>query len=176
MAAIANWFERKFDFHLSSDLAPNVCIRLRGTPARLEELTTGANAQELTLQSDDKWSAQEHAGHLLDMEPLWMARVEDFLQQRLTLTPADLTNRRTFEALHNQRPLAEILGAFRLARQALVDRVSGLDLASFSQSLMHPRLNKPMRLLDHLYFVAEHDDHHLAWIWRLLTCAAPPSK
>jgi hypothetical protein len=26
-----------------------------------------------------------------------------------------------------------------------------------------------MRLVDHLYFVAEHDDHHLARIWELLT-------
>jgi hypothetical protein len=25
-----------------------------------------------------------------------------------------------------------------------------------------------MRLIDHLYFVAEHDDHHLARIWELL--------
>jgi hypothetical protein len=26
-----------------------------------------------------------------------------------------------------------------------------------------------MRLVDHLYFVAEHDDHHLARIWNSLT-------
>jgi hypothetical protein len=26
-----------------------------------------------------------------------------------------------------------------------------------------------MRLVDHLYFVAEHDDHHLARIWELIT-------
>jgi hypothetical protein len=25
-----------------------------------------------------------------------------------------------------------------------------------------------MRLVDHLYFVAEHDDHHLAQIWELV--------
>jgi hypothetical protein len=25
-----------------------------------------------------------------------------------------------------------------------------------------------MRLVDHLYFVAEHDDHHLARIWELI--------
>jgi hypothetical protein len=25
-----------------------------------------------------------------------------------------------------------------------------------------------MRLVDHLYFVAEHDDHHLARIWELV--------
>jgi hypothetical protein len=26
-----------------------------------------------------------------------------------------------------------------------------------------------MQLVDHLYFVAEHDDHHLARIWELVT-------
>jgi hypothetical protein len=25
-----------------------------------------------------------------------------------------------------------------------------------------------MRLVDHLYFVAEHDDHHLARIWEMI--------
>jgi hypothetical protein len=25
-----------------------------------------------------------------------------------------------------------------------------------------------MRLVDHLYFAAEHDDHHLAIIWELI--------
>jgi hypothetical protein len=28
-----------------------------------------------------------------------------------------------------------------------------------------------MRLVDHLYFVAEHDDHHLARIWELIHTA-----
>jgi len=28
-----------------------------------------------------------------------------------------------------------------------------------------------MRLVDHLYFVAEHDDHHLAQIWELVNAA-----
>jgi hypothetical protein len=26
-----------------------------------------------------------------------------------------------------------------------------------------------MRLVDHLYFLAEHDDHHLSRIWELVT-------
>jgi hypothetical protein len=29
-------------------------------------------------------------------------------------------------------------------------------------------LKQAMRLIDHLYFVAEHDDHHLARIWELI--------
>jgi hypothetical protein len=30
------------------------------------------------------------------------------------------------------------------------------------------KLNQRMRLVDHLYSVAEHDDHHLAVIWELI--------
>jgi hypothetical protein len=31
----------------------------------------------------------------------------------------------------------------------------------------HPRLGKPMRLIDLVLFVAEHDEHHLARITQL---------
>jgi hypothetical protein len=34
--------------------------------------------------------------------------------------------------------------------------------------MLHPRLKQPMRLVDHLYFVAEHDDYHLARIWEMI--------
>jgi predicted short-subunit dehydrogenase-like oxidoreductase (DUF2520 family) len=32
---------------------------------------------------------------------------------------------------------------------------------------LHPRLKRPMRLIDLCFFVAEHDDHHLAIATRL---------
>jgi hypothetical protein len=51
----------------------------------------------------------------------------------------------------------------------LLKRVKGLDSSLFSRAIPHPRLKTPMRLVDHLFFVAEHDDHHLARIWELLT-------
>jgi uncharacterized damage-inducible protein DinB len=97
-----------------------------------------------------------------------MARVDDFLKDGNTLTVADLTNRKTHEANHNARELDVILAEFRQARLRLADRVTNLSSAGFARTLMHPRLNQPMRLVDHLYFVAEHDDHHLAKIWELI--------
>jgi uncharacterized damage-inducible protein DinB len=112
----------------------------------------------------DQWSAQEHAGHLLDLESLWMERVEDYLRGSAQLTIADLRNQKTFEAHHNERPIEEILAEFRSARSLLVNRVEDVDPAIFSRAIPHPRLKTPMRLVDHLYFVAEHDDHHLAHI------------
>ena len=97
-----------------------------------------------------------------------MARVDDFLAGGETLTAADLSNRKTHEANHNARPLREILTEFRTARLQLVNRVEEFQPEVFARSMLHPRLKKPMRLVDHLYFAAEHDDHHLAKIWELI--------
>jgi hypothetical protein len=94
--------------------------------------------------------------------------VDDFSAGGSELTPADLSNRKTHEANHNARDVEEILRGFRQARVQLLDRLDGQDTALFSRSMLHPRLKKPMRLVDHLYFAAEHDDHHLARIWELL--------
>ena len=165
---VTTWFDRKFEFAFPVDLYPNLIVRLRGTPARLEEILQGRSRQALVKKPDGKWSAQEHAGHLLDLEPLWMARVEDYLAGSNQLSTADLSNRKTDEANHNARELSEILAAFRNARTKLVDRVAEIDRAWFDRAIEHPRLKQPMRLVDHLYFVAEHDDHHLARIWELL--------
>lgn len=168
MTTIPLWFERKFDFSFPAELYPNICVRLRGTPARLEEILRGQPREKLIHKSDDTWSAQEHAGHLADLEPLWLARVEDFISGHAELTAADLTNRRTHEAGHNARPLEEILRAFREARAQLLARCEPVNPAQFTGTLPHPRMKTPMRLVDHLYFVAEHDDHHLARMWELI--------
>jgi hypothetical protein len=97
-----------------------------------------------------------------------MARVDDYLAGATELTVADLNNRKTDAAGHNGRRIEEILTEFRQARLRLVDRVGELETALFERLIPHPRLKKPFRLVDHLYFVAEHDDHHLALIWELL--------
>jgi uncharacterized damage-inducible protein DinB len=162
------WFQRKFEFSFPVELHPNLCARLRGTPARLEEAVGGVSHDVLVKKPGGKWSAQEHAGHLLDLESLWLERVDDYLAEASRLTAADLTNRKTHEAQHNDRPISEILGDFRNARLQLVSRAEKIDPGVFARTLPHPRLQTPMRLVDHLYFVAEHDDHHLARISELI--------
>jgi|SRR5882672_533360 len=170
MNQVPIWFERKFEFTFPVELHPTLCARLRGTPARLDELVRGSPREVLIRkpQEKEKWSAQEHAGHLLDLESLWMARVDDYLTGRTELTAADLRNRKTHEANHNARPVDEILSGFRAARLQLVDKVETMNPVQFARAMLHPRLKQPMRLVDHLYFVAEHDDHHLACIWGML--------
>lgn len=173
MSQVPVWFERKFAFSFPVEVWPNLCSRLRGAPARLEETLRGRSREILIRKVQAKWSAQEHAGHLLDLEPLWLARLEDYVAGGEQLTVADLQNRKTHEANHNGRALEEILAEFRAARATLLKRVQELDGSLFSQAIPHPRLRTPMRLVDHLYFVAEHDDHHLARIWELIHGAGP---
>jgi uncharacterized damage-inducible protein DinB len=168
MTLVSRWFDRKFEFGFPPEQHPNLCVRLRGTPARLEEIVRGCSREVLVRKPQEKWSAQEHAGHLLDLEPLWMARVNDFLSSRSELTTADLSNRKTDEANHNAHPLENILAEFRKARLQLVNRVEKIEPGVLDRAMLHPRLKQPMRILDHLYFAAEHDDHHLARIWELI--------
>jgi len=168
MSQVPIWFDRKFDFSFPVELHPNLRARLRGTPARLEEVLRGRSHKILIRKAEEKWSAQEHAGHLLDLESLWLARVGDYVAGSTQLTVADLKNRKTDAANHNTSPLEQILAEFRTARARLLKRVDELDASLFTRAIPHPRLKTPMRLVDHLYFVAEHDDHHLARIWELV--------
>jgi uncharacterized damage-inducible protein DinB len=168
MSSVPAWFERNFEFSFPCDQYPNLCVRLWGTPARLEEMLHRVAREVLVRKLGEKWSAQEHAGHLLDLESLWSARVTDFLTGNTELATADLSNRKTHEANHNARRTGEILADFRSARMQLLNRVSKLEREVFSRSMLHPRLKQPMRLVDHLFFAAEHDDHHLAKIWELI--------
>lgn len=168
MSRVPAWFERRFEFSFPVEAYPNLAARLRGTPARLEEILRICPQQIRVRKEEGKWSAQEHAGHLLDLEALWMARVEDFVSGGAELTVADLRNQKTHDAHYNGRALEQILADFRNSRLELVTRVETIEPEMFARSMLHPRLKQPMRLIDHLCFVAEHDDHHMAYIWELI--------
>lgn len=167
MSEIQKWFDRKFDLSFPVELYPNILTRLRGTPARLDELIREYSRETLTRKQEETWSMQENAGHLLDLEPLWLSRLDDFANGVETLRPADLSNRKTHEANHNANEVQSILSQFRKARALLVERAEGFDAGMYSRTALHPRLKTPLRLVDHLYFVAEHDDQHMARIWEL---------
>ena len=161
------WVERKFEFNLAVGVFPCVVERLRGTPARLEELTRDLTREELTAKPEGLWSIQEQAGHLLDLDELHEGRLEDYARGVEVLRAADMQNRKTEEAGHNAARIEEILAAFRAARGRFVQRLEALTEEEVAASALHPRLWKQMRVIDMAYFTAEHDDHHLAAISEL---------
>jgi uncharacterized damage-inducible protein DinB len=156
------WTDRRFTFDLPEALFPVVTERLRGTPARIEDKVRDLSPARLTRRPGDAWSIQEHIGHLLDLDQLHSGRLDDFLAGAPVLRPADVTNRRTWEASYNERPVAEILQAFRGERERFIARLEVWDPGLLSRTALHPRLQQPMRVIDMAFFTAEHDDHHLA--------------
>jgi uncharacterized damage-inducible protein DinB len=158
------WFERKFVLGLPADAFPDLIERIRGTPARLEERVRGLDPATLVRRSGDAWSIQENVGHLGDLESLWAGRLDDFLQGLDRLRAADLQNRKTHEARHNEDAIEDLLASFRRQRFATVARLDSIGPEDLARTALHPRLGQPMTIVDHFFFVAEHDDHHLAAI------------
>ena len=162
------WLDRKFDFAFPVEMAPLLLERLRGTPARLEDRIRSIPRAQLTQRDGDKWSIQEHAGHLGDVETLFWGRLDDYDAGAPRLRAADPSGQRTARADHNRRELATIFADFRAARGKLVERLEALDPTSLARTAHHPRLDRPMRVCDTMFFAAEHDDHHLALITGLI--------
>ncbi len=158
------WFERKFDFSSAQNIFPSIVERLRGTPARLEERIKLLPPHILTIKHEGTWSIAENIGHLIDLEPIWQARLEDFINGKAELRPADLQNTKTHNANHNSKPISELLTLFRTVRRETVTMLENVDEKIIFRTAIHPRLKTPMRMMDSFLFTAEHDDHHLARI------------
>jgi uncharacterized damage-inducible protein DinB len=164
------WFDRKFELGLGVDATPELLERLRRTPERLTSAVRGLPPEALTRRPEGKWSIQENAGHLFDLESLWDQRLDDYDTGAAELHPADLENRRTHEAGHNDRQISDILADFSAARRRIVDRLARMSPAELASTSLHPRLRQPMSVVDLCFFVAEHDDHHLHTIGELRSC------
>jgi uncharacterized damage-inducible protein DinB len=162
------WIQRKFIFDEPLTMFPGVLERLRGTPARIEDRIRGIASDLLLRRDGDAWSIQENIGHLIEVEALWHGRLDDFANGLETLRAADMENRRTYAADYNAKSLEEVLKEFRTERGLLVTRLEQLDDSAIGRTAHHPRLNQPMRILDMMLFIAEHDDHHLARISELI--------
>jgi len=168
VARKALWIDRLFLFNLPLSMFPNVLERLRGTPARLAERTGGLTRERLVQRDGDAWSIQETIGHLVEVEALWLGRLDDYAAGLDELRPADMSNQRTFDADYNARDFDEVLTEFRRVRGEFIRRLEALSDDEIDRAAFHARLNKPMRVLDAMVFAAEHDDHHLAGISELL--------
>lgn len=163
------WLDRKFVFDLPIGTFPALLERLRGAPVRTKELVTGLPEHMLSTRVNDKWSVKEHLGHLADLESLDGRRLSEFLNHAEVLSAMDMQHRATESADHRNVPTVEIIRRLTAGRDALVYRLEELTGEQVAIVAIHPRLQKRMRPLDWVYFVAEHDDHHLAQARRVIT-------
>ena len=165
------WFNRKFPVIEDNGILPSIIERLAGTPARVEEITAHLEAALLTLKPNEKWTIKEEIGHMADLEPLWLGRLDDLVNGSSELRAADLTNQKTHTANHDATEIKVLQQNFRQQRQQFVDKLLSLTDDQLFSVALHPRLKTPMRIIDLAYFVAEHDDHHLTSIREIINQA-----
>lgn len=158
------WVERNFCFEIPPEWMVNVLERLEGTVPRLLDLCSGLDEAICVHRLENQWSINQHIGHLGDLEQLHESRIEDFLSRKPVLRASDMSNKQTEDSDHQSKTQLELIRNFKMERHRLVDRLRSLDDTTSMFSSLHPRLNKPMKPVDMAFFVAEHDDHHLASI------------
>ena len=167
MTTQTHWVERNFQFQHAPGLFPVVFSRLEGTIFRLHHLLANAD-DELCSKAQNGWSVKQHVGHLYDLEALWWQRLNDYESGLAVFMAGDITNAKTEAANYNETSLEKLANLFLIERQKFLERIYPFGEGELLQTAMHPRLQVPMRLIDSLYFIAEHDDHHLAAISTLL--------
>lgn len=162
------WIEQKFTFDFPEGWIFNILERLRGTAPRMQEMIENLSHDQLTRRADNAWSIQEHIGHLLDLEELHEGRIDDFIARKETLRAADMSNTKTAAANHNTADVQQFLNEFRKSRDRFINRLEALEDETQNFKSLHPRLKIMMRPVDMAFFTAEHDDHHLASMRKLL--------
>lgn len=162
------WSKRTLEYGRSMDEFPVLLERVQGTSARISALLVNQPMENLHLQVQGRWSAMEHIGHLITLQDRFEGRVEDFAHRRSGLREVNLADQGPIIQGHRLRSVGDVLEEFRLKRQAFVDRILRLEQSSLEHVAYHPCQNKPMRPVDMLLWIAEHDDHHLASVRGIL--------
>jgi len=162
------WIDREFTFDLPVGAFLAVLERMRGTPVRASDLVSSASEELLSARLNHKWSVKVHLGHLVDLHSLEEQRLREFMAGATMLSAADPLNHATAIAGYDHVPIGTLLASLQVQRGELVRKLEVLNSEDVQRSALHPRLQKPMRILDWAYFIAEHDDHHLAQARRTL--------
>ena len=159
----APWVEKRFSFDdLTEAHFPSLVDRLRATPDRIEDIVKDLPRELLTRREGESWSLQEQIGHLLEVDALHDGRLDDYCAGASVLRPADMQNTRTDAGRYNERELEDLLADFHRVRGHFVARLDAWEPDERLAPAFHPRLRKPMRVVDMLLFAVEHDAHHLA--------------
>jgi hypothetical protein len=92
------------------------------------------------------------------------ARIEQFAEGLRELRAADMKNKKTYEANHNLKSISELIVEFEKVRANFISRIENFEESKLEHKALHPRLQKEITLVDLVYFVGEHDNHHLTLI------------
>jgi hypothetical protein len=157
------WFERVFTFGLPKGMLPFFLERLAGTLPRIENKIKNVPEELLSARPENKWSVKENIGHLAEVDDIALKRIDEMVTGVSPMTPAVFEPR----PYHEWR-IREVMDYFRESRNRNLARYKSLTSADLDKSSLHPRLKVMMSPVDLAWFDAEHDDHHLVRVNKIL--------
>ena len=154
------WFERDLVFGKPKEMLPYFLERLEGTIARIEQKVKGFSEEDLSRQTNGKWSVKQNIGHLVEVDEIANKRITEMVNGISPMSPAVFEPKQDY----NKMPIIAVIEFFRRTRKDNIKRYQGLTDAQLSLASIHPRLKASMTPVDLAFFDAEHDDHHLVKI------------
>lgn len=149
------------EFQYSIIMAENQPNALLENILTLKNLVSNLSEEFAEQKPQSKWSIKEHVGHLLTIESLWIARLDDFALGKETLRPWNGTNADTDAGEFNKQRLAKIFEDFESIRQAHVKMIEFYLPKQDELSSFHEGKQMKMTLRDHLGVMANHDLQHI---------------
>lgn len=137
-------------------------------PARLHELITGADDDELTRAGPEgSWGVVEVLCHLRDWERIYVQRVQRMIQEEdPTFETVDDSLWPIDRDYHAQDP-HDVLEDFAEHRSKLVDLLEDLNMAEWAREGHVPRRGR-VTIGWYAEFIAEHDRDHLQQVRQAL--------
>lgn len=167
------WTERVLAFGRPAGELPLLLERLLGTPARIRGMAMQVPLEVLNLRRSGSWSVLEHIAHLLVLQDQMERRLVDHLERRTHLCTIDLSGQEARLHRERGRELGDLLEEFRLKRRWFVERIDEMDDGQLAHRALHPCTGELRSVVDMAFYMAEHDDHHLAVMRRLIEQRRP---
>lgn len=141
---------------------------LSKTPALLSGLTLHLPETVLKSAPTGKWSIIVHAGHLLTMESLWIARLDDFFMGRPELRPWNGHNRDTEDGRFELQGISQILDDWSALRNAHLNMIRQNLTKTDSMTCFLAVEGREITFGEHLQIMLNHDLAHLEIIRKRL--------
>jgi uncharacterized damage-inducible protein DinB len=148
--------------------------KLCAFPAHLQTVVASLTDAQLQFKPANEWSVIENIGHLIDIDELYVGRVDRILAEERPEFPRFEPDPLVATKGYQQMDAHALLQQFIATRQATIDGLSTIEPDELDRAGMHAVYGEMTlrRLVDHL---ANHDQKHLVQIHETLAAYAAKS-
>lgn len=144
---------------------------LRAFPAQLQRIVTSLNDDQLHFKPANEWSVIENIGHLIDIDELYVGRVDRILAEERPEFPRFEPDPIVATKGYQQMNGHALLEQFIATRQATIDGLSTIEPDELHRAGVHAVYGEMTlhRLVEQL---VNHDQKHLVQIHETLAAYA----